>query len=101
MGGSYSIYFSVLTNWCGERSGERNFARSGMKNTRQTSENQSDLPMTMESLAMTLRDHTASQVDTNRRFAESFHELEKNAKAMESRIEETLEAKIEACYEKM
>ena len=72
-----------------------------MKNTRQTSENQSDHPLTMESLAMTLRDHTSSQVDTNRRFAESFHELEKNAKAMESRIEETLEAKIEACYQKM
>ena len=72
-----------------------------MKNTRLTSKNQSDHPMTMESLATTLRDHTASQVDTNRRFAESFHELEKNAKAMELRIEETLEAKIEACYEKM
>ncbi|KAL0744924.1 hypothetical protein Bca101_101029 [Brassica carinata] len=72
-----------------------------MKNTRLAGENQSDHPMTVESLATMLRDHTASQVDTNRRFAESFHELERNAKAMESRIEETLEAKIEACYEKM
>ena len=71
------------------------------KNTRQASENQSDPPITMDSLATMLRDHTASQIDTNRRFTESFHELEKNAKEMESRIKASLEAKIEACYDKM
>ena len=67
------------------------------KNTRQASENQSDPPITMDLLAPMLRDHTASQINMNRRFTESFHELEKNAKGMESRFEASLEAKIEAC----
>lgn len=71
------------------------------KKTKDAGDNQSEPLVTIEGLSSTLQEHTAAQVETNRRFTESFVELEKNAKAMESRIEKSLEAKIEACYEKM
>lgn len=71
------------------------------KKTKDAGDNQSEPLVTIEGLSSTLQEHTSAQVETNRRFTESFVELEKNAKAMESRIEKSLEAKIEACYEKM
>lgn len=71
------------------------------KETRGDGVSQMETTMTLDGLATTLQEHTASQVEMNQRFTESFFELEKNAKAMESRMEASLEAKIEACYEKM
>ena len=71
------------------------------KKTRDGGDSQSELPITLDGLASTLQEHTASQIATNRLFTDSFCELEKNAIAMESRIEASLEAKIDECYEKM
>ena len=71
------------------------------KKTKDGGDSQSDPLMTLEGLASTLQEHTTSQIATNRRFTDSFCELEKNAEAMESRIEVSLEAKIDEFYEKM
>lgn len=60
-------------------------------------DNNSEPSLTLDLLATTLRDHSAAQVDTNRRFTESFIELEKNTRSMEERLEKSLETRIKAC----
>lgn len=67
------------------------------KNTKSSTEEQADPPAALEKLATTLQKQSAAQIESDRRFTETFRELEKNSREMESR----LESKIEECYERM
>lgn len=68
------------------------------KNKKSSGDVQSDPPLTLDLLYLTLHEHTTTHRE-NHRFTRSFRELENNSKVMEPRIEASIEATIEACYE--
>lgn len=83
-----SCFYQIGAFWIGD------FAIT--KNTI-SDEVQEDQLVTMEKLAELFQQHTTAQNDSNRRFTELVMEIEKNARDLESRLEN----KIKVCYAKM
>lgn len=67
------------------------------KNTRSNTEEQADPSVVLEKLSATVQKQAAAQTKSDRRFTETFCELERNSRELESRLEN----KIEECYERM